>query len=385
MPLSDLLDDNADTSWPASATRRGHDAKSTTSDLGLLLRRGFEHSPLGMGFSDVHGRWLKVNQALCEMLGYAAEDLLAGDLQSLVQPEDWAELASDWEALRAGDRNHCQGEQRLVNRFGQSVWTSLHATLVRDGAGKPLGCTIQIENISQRKQATAELEAKLRVHIESHTRLRERVEVLLHLADSDPLTGLLNRRSFREHFDREWSRFVRHRRPLACIMLDVDFFKAVNDLHGHAAGDAVLKKIADMLTLHCRPSDLVCRYGGEEFCIVAPETTSAGAAKLAERLRAKLAESQLLTSGQCLSTTSSFGVAEALAKDDDVEQLIDRADQALRVAKLSGRNRVVRFPREAALADSAIHKNASRLTMNGNGSDGPTQARCVYCHQVMDH
>ncbi len=162
------------------------------------------------------------------------------------------------------------------------------------------------------------------------------------LSEVDPLTGVLNRRSLCERMEREWSRSLRHGRPLAAAMFDIDFFKRINDTHGHAAGDAILQRVAMVLIQQCRPSDLICRYGGDEFCILIPETTEAGAAQLAERLCAALAHRQMHVSGQTFAVTGSFGVAERLEETDNVSSLVEQADQALLAAKQAGRNRVVR-------------------------------------------
>lgn len=159
----------------------------------------------------------------------------------------------------------------------------------------------------------------------------------------DPLTGVLNRRSFHRQLKREWKRASRYRRPLSCVMLDLDFFKKINDTHGHATGDATLKAIAKLLKQQRRASDVVCRYGGEEFCILLPETDEDGAASWAEHARKTLAETPIRAGEQSLQVTASFGVAEGPGDLKAPESLVELADQALTVAKQSGRNRLVRF------------------------------------------
>jgi diguanylate cyclase (GGDEF)-like protein len=172
-----------------------------------------------------------------------------------------------------------------------------------------------------------------------HAHQRERD--LQVLSDLDPLTGVLNRRSLRDRLDREWSRAQRGDHPISCIMIDIDFFKAINDTYGHMTGDSVLKMVAATLTQHCRPSDIVARFGGEEFCVIASETNLPGAFNLAERLRIALAEGRVNVAEGSVSVTGSFGVAQCQGSRDEFDTLIDRADQALITAKRAGRNRVV--------------------------------------------
>jgi len=165
---------------------------------------------------------------------------------------------------------------------------------------------------------------------------------LLDLARTDMLTGLPTRRAFFEQFDRELARAKRFRVPLSCVMLDVDFFKRVNDTHGHSVGDEVLKAVADLARECCRVSDHVCRYGGEEFCVLLTQTTEAAAAVWAERLRSAIATSHVRAGGKTIRVTASFGVAQLLDDADKAAEVIELADQALLLAKQSGRDRVVR-------------------------------------------
>jgi diguanylate cyclase (GGDEF)-like protein len=163
------------------------------------------------------------------------------------------------------------------------------------------------------------------------------------LARTDNLTGAMNRRAMGEQLEREWARSVRHEMPLSCVMLDLDFFKKINDIEGHQAGDAVLKHAVQVLQARCRGSDYLFRYGGEEFCVLLPHTTEEQAAAWAGRAREALAAMQLAWGERTLSVTASFGVAERLEDTGTAEALVDRADQMLRAAKQAGRNRVVRY------------------------------------------
>jgi two-component system chemotaxis response regulator CheY len=175
------------------------------------------------------------------------------------------------------------------------------------------------------------LSEKMRLLEEAHA-------TISHLAATDELTGLYNRRFFNEHFAKTFSAARRYTFPLSIIMADVDKFKAVNDTYGHAVGDKVLKVFAEILRTLGRTEDICARWGGEEFIILLGHTSCAGATILAERVRSTLeSDCQRLTS---IAVTVSLGVVE-LNEDEDAEALLKRADSALYRAKDEGRNRVV--------------------------------------------
>jgi diguanylate cyclase (GGDEF)-like protein/hemerythrin-like metal-binding protein len=171
-----------------------------------------------------------------------------------------------------------------------------------------------------------------RKHREAEGRARE----MARKADTDALTGVANRQGFNEAIAREFARGRRFHHPLSVILVDLDHFKRVNDRFGHAVGDQVLVATARLLSTRVRVSDLVARWGGEEFVIIASTTNAAGAARLAEKLRALL---EAAPAGPAGTLTASFGVAE-MRLDDTVETMLRRADEALYEAKAKGRNQV---------------------------------------------
>jgi two-component system, cell cycle response regulator len=164
------------------------------------------------------------------------------------------------------------------------------------------------------------------------TRERE----LERLAYYDELTGLPNRRSVLRQLEALISRGRRHGHSLALLMVDADHFKAVNDRHGHAAGDAALRALADRLGERLRAEDVAGRFGGEEFVVALPDADAAGAAAVAEAVRAAVSARPLAIAGRQLSLTVSVGWATW--EDDDLGQLLARADGALYEAKAAGRD-----------------------------------------------
>jgi diguanylate cyclase (GGDEF)-like protein len=178
--------------------------------------------------------------------------------------------------------------------------------------------------------------------VDERTReLQEANARLERLAVTDGLTGLFNHRRFQESLQGELLRCERHKRPLAVLMFDVDYFKKVNDSMGHPAGDELLRRLAEVLSKELRQTDLIARYGGEEFAVLLPETTKAEALQVAERMR-EAVETRINEQGKWTQRiTVSVGVATFPEDGKGAEVVLEAADQALYVAKRQGRNRVV--------------------------------------------
>jgi two-component system cell cycle response regulator len=174
-------------------------------------------------------------------------------------------------------------------------------------------------------------------------RLRDNVQLSMEMAITDALTGLHNRRYMESHLATLVEQAQGRGKPLALLIVDIDFFKSINDTHGHDAGDDVLREFAIRLKKSIRGIDLACRYGGEEFVIVMPETDMAVAAVVAERIRRRIAtEPFAVASGAAaVPVTISIGLAALAVADDSPAGILKRADQALYRAKRDGRNRVV--------------------------------------------
>jgi two-component system, cell cycle response regulator len=184
---------------------------------------------------------------------------------------------------------------------------------------------------------------ELLARMRAGSRVLELERKLSLMSHTDHLTGLLTQRTFYEIMEKEWHRSKRNQLPLSCVMLDLDFFKQVNDIHGHQAGDVTLKGVAEVLLESCRHSDSVCRYGGDEFCILLPEANENDAAAWADRVRLKIAEMRVPVDDKYIRLGGSFGVSQRHDDTLSPEALIDQADQALLCAKRTGRDRVIRY------------------------------------------
>jgi two-component system cell cycle response regulator len=190
-----------------------------------------------------------------------------------------------------------------------------------------------------------ELLARVRTQIRKKRymeRLRDNVQMSIEMAITDALTGLYNRRYMETHICGLVEQAAARSKPLAVLVLDIDYFKAINDTHGHDAGDEVLREFALRIRKSIRGIDLACRYGGEEFVVIMPETDLAVATLVAERLRRRIASEPFLIQhgARRVEVTISIGIA-GLGGADDAANVIKRADQALYRAKRDGRNRVV--------------------------------------------
>lgn len=202
----------------------------------------------------------------------------------------------------------------------------------------------------QREEFMARLRAARRI-MELEAILNEQARV-------DSLSGLLMQRSFYQSAKIEWSRSERFEHPLSCVMLDIDFFKRINDTHGHPAGDEVIRTVSSILKQSSRKIDIVARYGGEEFCVLLAGTDEFHACAWADRVRMQLNSAPIQIGDRLqLPISASFGVAQRMRDTASVEALVDMADQSLLVAKRSGRDRVVSFreiqgPRLEVLGDA---------------------------------
>jgi len=195
-----------------------------------------------------------------------------------------------------------------------------------------------------------ELEARVTQLQRENLDLLMKNRVLAEVSARDALTGLYNRSYVTEKIESEMNRSLRHGSPVTLLMLDIDHFKRINDSFGHAAGDSVLRSFGQVLRDSCRVYDVPGRYGGEEFCIILPETRVGNTTAVAERIRQRLADSRFDVGTDQVAITASMGIAgmDSVAEEGIVTSsaLIERADRALYSAKHRGRNRIEIWPSE---------------------------------------
>ena len=208
------------------------------------------------------------------------------------------------------------------------------------------GLEIGVNDYLMRPIDKAELLARTRSQVRKRRyteRLRDNVQTSIEMAITDALTGLFNRRYMESHLAGLLEQASARGKPLAVLVIDIDYFKSINDTHGHDAGDDVLREFALRIKRSIRGIDLACRYGGEEFVVVMPETDMAVAAMVAERLRRRIAAEPFAIheGARSIPVTISIGIAALRGADDNAAGVLKRADQALYRAKRDGRNRVV--------------------------------------------
>ena len=259
-----------------------------------------------------------VNKAFTTLTGYTPEEVI-GKTPRLLQSSGTE--AESKKIIKQALQNHQPVRVTIKNyaKSGREYWLDVSILALRNEAGEVTHFVAIERDVTEQK----ELEHKLET-----------------LSRTDPLTGLLNRRSLEEYLAKEYSRFTRHAVKFSLLLLDIDHFKSINDQHGHTVGDRVLKMLAESCSDSLRKHDIVARYGGEEFCVVLPYTRCETAAILAEKLRTRIANQTLKVGAEDITVTASIGVSEIKAADKTPDDILERADAALYEAKQSGRNRV---------------------------------------------
>lgn len=316
----------------------------------------FDNLPVAYQALDKNGCWLDANQKMAELLGFEDPQHMIG-LKFIDFWDEADRMKSETNLDTFITTDTSNKEVLLKNRNNALIYVNLVSHIERDAHGNFIKAHNVINNVTEYrtlenelKQLNAALEFKV---FQRTNELRQAVEAQRLLARQDSLTKLPNRLSANEKIHIEFISMKRKNRPYAILMLDIDHFKHVNDTYGHLVGDGVLQMLADALKNSIRADDFACRFGGEEFLILLPDTSIEDAFQVAEKIRTTISALIHPTAG---NITISIGVSLAYADDASEHIAIKRADEALYYAKQYGRNQVKTYQMNE---DRAAHKGSA--------------------------
>jgi diguanylate cyclase (GGDEF)-like protein/PAS domain S-box-containing protein len=286
------------------------------------FRTTFEYAPVGIAEWTVDGRFITANPKLFDMLGYTREEFEKLSIMDVTHPADMEAKSANLQKLIRGEADVYIMEKRYVRKDKSFVWVSV-TTSIRHPEGKPPYIIAIIEDVTARKKAEEEISRAL--------------ERSYHIANHDTLTGLANRANFNDRLKDALHYAQRDNHLVAVHFLDLDRFKSINDTLGHHIGDLLLKEVARRIKSHVRATDLVARFGGDEFVIIQTHLTDPAAAEvLAEKIVEEVGHPYLLEGNEIRSGTS-IGIALYPNDAEEPELLVKCADLALYEAKNRGR------------------------------------------------
>lgn len=326
-----------------------------TSAVPERVRRAFDSLREGIMILDQAGRIMLTNAAFKRLHPSAGAELTGhhiSDQKWLLANLDDDPSKHPW-SQAMGEGKISEGLLlELDQPDGGKLQTVLNVSPVQAPNGAMRGCLISIDDVSELHRVNEQLLKTVLELNESRQEVDRKNKELQMLANRDPLTGCLNRRAFFELLEELYVKAQAADTTFCCIMTDIDHFKSFNDRYGHAVGDQVIKAVVRCLQSGLRQDDMLCRYGGEEFCIILPGLPLSQATEVAERLREAVEQhaGSSLRNLQDVRVTSSFGVAELSHAMLDPAELVGHADDALYQSKHNGRNRVTPWRMENAAA-----------------------------------
>ena len=305
-----------------------------------LYSKAIEYNPISIVITDPDGNIEDVNPKFLEVTGYSREEIIGENPRVLKSDYHSAQFYEDlWKTISSGQE--WSGVFKNKKQNGELYWENVSIAPIIDEEGVITHYLSIKEDITNQKEAKETLEKNNNL---LEAKLKEVMilkDELHHQAMRDTLTGLHNRRYMEDTLEKELARAERDNTYLSIILLDLDFLKKLNTLGGHATGDYALRSLASQLSLFTRRSDAICRYGGDEFVIILPNTTPEDAYNRAEEIRKKVALlTMLYRSGQPLRITFTAGVATYPIHGKTIDETLSCADAALHSAKQEGRNRV---------------------------------------------
>jgi diguanylate cyclase (GGDEF)-like protein/PAS domain S-box-containing protein len=285
-----------------------------------------------------------VNEAWVTLTGYTKEEAIGQNARIIKSGKhNLTFYKKMWGVILAGKVWH--GELINKKKNGSLYFEEQTITPVLDAQGNIINFIAIKLDITERKLREAELRRTKEKLEAANLELQIAFKHERHLASTDALTGVSNRRYLYERAGHEFDIARRYKQPLSVIMFDLDHFKQINDTFGHAMGDLMLERATQLALAQLRDTDLIGRFGGEEFVIVLPMTNVHQAYLLAERIRMAVSTISIETKESLATVTLSIGIAEAIQdpQDESIDNVINRADEAMYVAKRSGRNRTMIF------------------------------------------
>ncbi len=300
------------------------------------VRSAFDTLAEGLLVIDHQGKIVLANRAFAEVMDCRPETLIGTLAADLPWVPNKNQPMTPWELALADEMSHEGMQMSLVSPTRATRTFKVNASPIIDQSGSHRGVLTSFDDITLLEQKRMEMVKMVETLRDSRDQITQQNVELKYLATRDPLTGCFNRRSFFEQFDHIWESAETNAQGLSCLMVDVDHFKSINDNHGHSMGDDVLRRVASTLLSVASDVGVVCRYGGEEFCIVMPNADLPKARALGESLRTTIAALQFPQ----LTITVSVGVATRDGAVLAPQDLLDQADKALYFSKETGRNRV---------------------------------------------
>ena len=301
------------------------------------FRALIEHSTDAITLIDANARVVYESPSVALLSGYTAEERLGRSGLELIYPEDIPMIRQILGQVLSEPNRIESARFRSVHKDGNVRWTEGTAiNLLHQPSVKAI--VINYRDITDRNRAeTALREANEQLSL----RIKEVIDLQHELREQalrDPLTGLYNRRHLADAMEREVARIKREKLSLSVIVIDIDYFKKINDNHGHQIGDQFLIAISKVIASHARTSDIACRYGGEEFLLVMPGANMRTAIKRAEEIRKECADIKIVSGEKNLKVTLSLGVATYPKHGKTAEEIVIKADKAMYKAKRAGRN-----------------------------------------------
>ena len=310
--------------------------------LPMRLHETLNTIPDGLMLVDEQDRIVMANDQFLNSTGMSHRQVVGRTAKSLpwVRSESASRDDMPWTQTLRNQQPQSEQLMRFRTPDGNTRFFAINSSPLKTDQDGYQGAMVTLRDVTQIESRRREVEQMMLMLRSSRDRISSRNRELQLMADEDPLTGCFNRRAFFDRVNPAWQDAVRDDSSIACLMIDVDHFKQVNDLFGHQVGDKVLKAIAAVLKNQFDATAIVGRYGGEEFCVMIPEANLHQATKFSTEVLSRV-QSTHFDSQPGLSLSVSVGVAVRNGGADSPEDVIRQADECLYLAKQSGRNRVV--------------------------------------------